>query len=102
MDLLNDKVVLLTGAGGGIGRAIAEKLAQCGMKIILFGGNNVEKLKQTQEIVEKYAACLAIPGDLTNPDFIRTGLQKAPANAGVIDVIAELFYNIAGDNPFVL
>ena len=87
MDLLKDKVVLLTGAGGGIGRAIAEKLAQCGMKIILFGGNNVEKLKQTQEIVEKYAACLAIPGDLTNPDFIRTGVQKAAANAGGIDVL---------------
>ena len=87
MDLLKDKVVLLTGAGGGIGRAIAEKLAQCGMKIILFGGNNVEKLKQTLEIVEKYAACLAIPGDLTNPDFIRTGVQKAVANAGGIDIL---------------
>ena len=87
MDLLKDKVVLLTGTGGGIGRAIAEKLAQCGMKIILFGGNNVEKLKQTQEIVEKYAACLAIPGDLTNPDFIRTGVQKAVANAGGIDIL---------------
>ena len=87
MDLLKDKVVLLTGAGGGIGRAIAEKLAQCGMKIILFGGNNVENLKQTQEIVEKYAACLAIPGDLTNPDFIRTGVQKAVANAGGIDIL---------------
>ena len=87
MDLLKDKVVLLTGAGGGIGRAIAEKLAQCGMKIILFGGNNVEKLKQTQEIVEKYTACLAIPGDLTNPDFIRTGVQKAVANAGGIDIL---------------
>ena len=87
MNLLKDKVVLLTGAGGGIGRATAEKLAQCGMKIILFGGNNVEKLKQTQEIVEKYSAGLAIPGDLTNPDFIRTGVQKAAAHFGGIDVL---------------
>ena len=87
MNLLKDKVVLLTGAGGGIGRATAEKLAKCGMKIILFGGNNVEKLKQTQEIVEKYSAGLAIPGDLTNPDFIRTGVQKAAAHFGGIDVL---------------
>lgn len=87
MNLLKDKVVLLTGAGGGIGRATAEKLAQCGMKIILFGGNNVEKLKQTQEIVEKYSAGLAIPGDLTNPDIIRTGVQKAAAHFGGIDVL---------------
>ncbi len=87
MNLLKDKVVLLTGAGGGIGRATAEKLAACGMKIILFGGNNVEKLKQTQDIVEKLSDCLAIAGDLTNPDFIKTGVQKAAASFGGIDVL---------------
>ena len=87
MDLLKDKVVLLTGAGGGIGRATAEKLAKCGMKIILFGGNNVEKLKQTQEIVEQHSDCLAVAGDLTNPDFIKTGVQKAAAYFGGIDVL---------------
>ncbi|MBR2910344.1 MAG: SDR family oxidoreductase [Lentisphaeria bacterium] len=87
MNLLKDKVVLLTGAGGGIGRATAEKLAACGMKIILFGGNNVEKLKQTQDIVEKLSDCLVIAGDLTNPDFIKTGVQKAAAGFGGIDVL---------------
>ena len=84
---LKDKVVLLTGAGGGIGRAAAEKLAACGMKIVLFGGNNLEKLKQTQVIVEKYSECLSIPGDLTDPDFIADGVQKAAAGFGNIDVL---------------
>lgn len=84
---LKDKVVLLTGAGGGIGRAAAEKLAACGMKIVLFGGNNLEKLKQTQEIVEKYSECLTIPGDLTDPDFITDGVQKAVDGFGYIDVL---------------
>lgn len=87
MNILKDKVVLLTGAGGGIGRATAEKLAACGMKIILFGGNNVEKLKQTQDIVEKYSDCAVFSGDLTNPDFIKTGVQKAAAVFGGIDVL---------------
>ena len=87
MESLKDKVVLLTGAGGGIGRAAAEKLARCGMKIILFGGNNVEKLKQTQQIAEKYSGCLAIPGDLTNPEFIRKNIPAAAAHFGRIDVL---------------
>jgi 3-oxoacyl-[acyl-carrier protein] reductase len=84
---LKDKVVLLTGAGGGIGRAAAEKLAACGMKIILFGGNNLEKLKLTQETVKKYSECLVIPGDLTDPDFITDGVLQAAARFEKIDVL---------------
>ena len=30
---LHGKVLVLTGAGGGIGRAIALRMAQCGMKL---------------------------------------------------------------------
>ena len=52
---LKEKIVLLTGAGGGIGRAVAERLAGEGMKIILLGGNNREKLFSTQQAIEKYA-----------------------------------------------
>ena len=85
--LLKDKVVLLTGSGGGIGRAAAEKLARSGMKVILFGGNNVEKLKETQEIVEKYTRSLVIAGDLTDPEFIRNGVKEAAAYSGGIDVL---------------
>ena len=68
--VLNGKVAVLTGGGGGIGSAVAVKLAQCGMKIVLLGGNNPEKLEKTRLAVEKYAPCLVLPGDLTDLDFI--------------------------------
>jgi 3-oxoacyl-[acyl-carrier protein] reductase len=67
---LKEKIVLLTGAGGGIGRAVAERLAKEGMKIILLGGNNREKLFSTQQAIEKYAPCLVFPGDLTDTVFL--------------------------------
>ena len=44
-NVLKDQVVVLTGAGGGIGSAAAERLARHGMKVILFGGRNREKLE---------------------------------------------------------
>ena len=50
---LHGKVAVLTGAGGGIGRATAEKLAQLGMKLVLLGGKNSEKLEETRKLAEK-------------------------------------------------
>ena len=84
---LQDKVVVLTGAGGGIGRATAEKLASCGMKTVLFGGNNLEKLQKTRQIVEKYAESLLIAGDLTDPDFIERAVTETVRHFGRIDVL---------------
>ena len=84
---LENKVVLLTGAGGGIGSAIAEKLAQRKMKIVLFGGNNVEKLQKTKAIVEKYSSALILPGNLTSTDFMTSALETAVDAFGGIDVL---------------
>ena len=48
MKAFKDKVAVITGAASGIGRAIAEKFAQEGMKIVL---SDIEKdtLSQTVE-----------------------------------------------------
>ena len=84
---LENKVVLLTGAGGGIGSAVAEKLAQRKMKIVLFGGNNIEKLQKTKALVEKHSCALMLPGDLTGTDFMTSALEKAADAFGGIDVL---------------
>ena len=49
---LKNQIVVITGGGGGIGRATAVKLASCGAKIVLLGGNNIEKLQTTAELVK--------------------------------------------------
>ncbi|MBR2873373.1 MAG: SDR family oxidoreductase [Lentisphaeria bacterium] len=84
---LKEKIVLLTGAGGGIGRAVAERLAGEGMKIILLGGNNREKLFSTQQAIEKYAPCLVFPGDLTDTAFLSESVAKAVEMWDGIDVL---------------
>lgn len=84
---LKDKVLLLTGAGGGIGRAIAEQLAKQGMKIVLLGGNNKEKLAETRKTVDRYSSSFLLPGDLTDLDFLSAAVEKAAAVWGGIDVL---------------
>ena len=89
---LKDKVVILTGAGGGIGRAIAVKLAQAGMSLVLLGGNDRDKLTATVKLAEKFAPCLALPGDLTDLEFLSAGINAAVKQFGRIgdDHIAGL------------
>ena len=96
---LDNKTLLLTGAGGGIGRAIAVRLAKEGMNIILFGGNNLEKLNETREAVEVFSSCLMLPGDLTDIDFMTTALEKAAAFRDGIDVLINNA-GVAANAPF--
>ena len=84
---LKNHVVMLTGAGGGIGRAIATKLAKLGMRLVLLGGGNLEKLETTGAAVEEYAPCVVLPGDLTDLEFLSSGVKQAVEAFGGVDVL---------------
>lgn len=86
MDLKN-KVTVITGAGSGIGQACAERLAKEGMKVILLGGRNAEKLNQTKLLVEEYSECKVIPGDLTDLSVLEQAVSQAADVWGGIDVL---------------
>jgi NAD(P)-dependent dehydrogenase (short-subunit alcohol dehydrogenase family) len=58
---MKDKVVLITGATGGIGRVAAEALAGAGAKVVIIG-RNAEKTAQAAEEIGKQA--------VTNVDFL--------------------------------
>lgn len=96
---LENKVVILTGGGGGIGKAIAEKLAEKKMKIVLFGGNNVEKLQHTKECVEQYSSCLMLPGDLSDTDFMTSALETVVSTFSNIDILINNA-GLAQNTPF--
>lgn len=96
---LKNKTVVLTGAGGGIGRAIAEKLASEQMKLILLGGNHIEKLNETAAIVNQHSSCIIMPGDLTSPEFIAESMQKIENSIGGIDVLINNA-GVAQNTPF--
>jgi len=52
---LTGKVSLITGSTRGIGRAIAEKLAQAGSKVIVTGTSREKAESVAGEISEKYS-----------------------------------------------
>ena len=87
---LKDKVALITGAGGGIGREIAISLAKEGAKIVLFGGTKKEKLEQTKDFVEPFGKVLKIlESDLTNDDVLDKLFDDFIKKIGKIDILVN-------------
>ncbi|MBE6377488.1 MAG: SDR family oxidoreductase [Lentisphaerae bacterium] len=96
---LKTKTAIITGAGGGIGRAVAVKLARSGMNIILFGGNNAEKLQTTAAMVEEHSNALIIQGNLTNLEFLSSAIKTAAEKFGGADVLINNA-GVAQSTPF--
>ncbi|GGV80799.1 SDR family NAD(P)-dependent oxidoreductase [Streptomyces thermoviolaceus] len=84
---LNSKVALVTGAGRGIGRAIALALADEGARVALVARSE-DALAETAALVEKRGGtALAVPADLTDPASATRVAERAVAGLGPVDVL---------------
>ena len=76
MKNFQNKVALITGAGSGIGRALAEELSDQGCSLVLVDWNN-ESLQETKEIVRKKNISVSTHAfDISDRDKIKELPQK--------------------------
>ncbi|CUH87700.1 3-oxoacyl-[acyl-carrier-protein] reductase FabG [Phaeobacter sp. CECT 5382] len=89
MTKLAGKTAYITGAGRGIGRSIALKLASDGANVVL---NDLD-VEPAQEVVAEIEAmggkALAIPGSVTAPGFANDFIQAGIDKFGGIDIIVN-------------
>ena len=89
MSKLEGKVALVTGAGRGIGRAIAMKLASEGAHVVL-NDIDAEPANETVAAIEADGGkAVAVPGDVTTDDFAATFVKTALDSFGGIDIIVN-------------
>ena len=94
---MNDRVVIVTGASQGIGRATAIRLAQDFAAVVLVARNE-EKLRETErEVVAAGARALVVPADLSEAPAASEVVREAVAAFDRIDALV----NIAGAVPQV-
>jgi NADP-dependent 3-hydroxy acid dehydrogenase YdfG len=84
-----DKVVVITGAGGGIGESTARLLAGSGAKVVLgdMRADRIEAL--VRDITAKGGAALGFQADVTRRSEVEALVQGAIHDYGRIDVIVN-------------
>src|SRR5688500_4824659 len=86
---LNDKVVVVTGAGRGIGKAIAEACAFAGADLALGSRTVEESVAVAEACRQDGRRAEAWPLDVSRVDSIRTFVEQVLATYGRIDVLVN-------------
>lgn len=83
------RVILITGAGGGIGSALARRLATPDTALVLLGRNS-EKLAAVAALAAQQGAqTLTLAGDLTDDAYAADCVRTAAAHFGGLDVLVN-------------
>jgi NAD(P)-dependent dehydrogenase (short-subunit alcohol dehydrogenase family) len=92
MDMADDnrRVALVTGGSRGIGRAIAERLLEDGMRVVICGRNAPEDLPRYHDAVAEFEAC-----DVRLADEVQAMVDRVSGRHGRLD----LAVNNAGGSP---
>ncbi|HDR0515359.1 TPA: SDR family oxidoreductase [Staphylococcus aureus] len=85
MTVLTDRIAVVTGAGSGIGEAIATLLHEEGAKVVL-AGRNKEKLQNVANQLSQDSVKV-VPTDVTNKEEVDELIKIAQQTFGGLDIV---------------
>jgi len=89
--MIKGKTALVTGSTSGIGKAIADRLAQEGCNVVLNGFGDADEIKALQaEMGKEHGVQIGYSGaDLTNPDAIEEMMAYVTTDFGGTDILVN-------------
>jgi short-subunit dehydrogenase len=89
MTVVRDKRVLITGAGHGLGQAIAERFACAGAEVIVTDRESARAEAASQSVNQRGGRGFAFPLDVTSTEQIHALRERINAERGPIDILVN-------------
>jgi NAD(P)-dependent dehydrogenase (short-subunit alcohol dehydrogenase family) len=97
--LLQDKVIVLSGVGPGLGRSLGEEAARMGADLVLVSRTE-RRLERMAEVVRSHGRrALVVPTDITDEDSRQALVEKALEEFGRVDCLINNAFGIPPMDP---
>lgn len=83
------KVVLVTGAGHGIGKDVARSYADAGASVVVTDLNGGWAERSAAEITASGGSCISIPMDVRKESEVCSAMERIAAQYGSLDIIVN-------------
>ena len=88
-DELAGRVAIVTGAGRGMGFAVAVRLAAAGAFVVVNDQKPEAGLATAEYLISKGAAAIAVNGDVTDPDVVDLLIARSSDEYGHINILVN-------------
>jgi NAD(P)-dependent dehydrogenase (short-subunit alcohol dehydrogenase family) len=100
MEMLADRVCVITGAAQGIGRGIARAVAREGMHAVVVDRDSAGAADTVAQLGELGSSAVAVVGDVSDPSLAEEAVATAMSTFGRLDALVNGAQAMRNDVPF--
>ena len=99
---LKGKVAIVTGAGGGVGKSITQRLISEGSKVVLIGRQRDKLMRSIAEVGDDNKNVLPVTADITKEAEVLNAIEQTLSSFDTVDILINNAGIIYDPTPFHL